>query len=365
MADPEHRTFESRTSRRISRQNKGHRSSDDVSMQQNEVSTPPSDITSAFMRLPPELRLNIYDYAVPATLQLTDATLSTHGEDATNGKQWLLARILRLLRQTISSESAPGHVTYLLGGVSRDFGSELGMESLFRELPGGLPALSRTSRSVRNEVLKHYFGRNTFVIDVNRPRYTLVWLRAMSPEDLGNMRRLLVIGKVERYDEAFRNSTPRTRLLFAIKVDLAAAGHALSIHKWSEGGPNTEDANCRLDKAASIIEDFTRRWNFTQASPADRKAGLISMLKKARYTIATPRFGLLPLRDQAYLLLEYAWFPVMLAWFFLNTMALLSSSVTVQLLGLLGGILLQHTSDAQWASLLRCGSVAEAAGMLD
>ncbi|KAK4959830.1 hypothetical protein LTR10_002718 [Elasticomyces elasticus] len=305
MADPEHRTFESKTSRRMSRQDKGHRSSDDVSMQRNEVSTPPSDITFAFMNLPPELRLNFYDYAVPATLRFTELPSSTYGENAGQEKH---------------AETSQIHTVSILEGVNSRIGSELGYGLPPFPYPGRLPALSRTNRTVRNEVRKHFFGQNTFVIDMDRLRDTFAWLRAMSPRDSGNMRRLLILGHVKRYDEAFR-STPRTRryaLLFAIEVDLAAAGQALSIHKWLEAEPNINEANRRLAEAASIIEVFTRRWNVAQVSPGDRKAGLIRMLRKVRYSIATPRLGLLPL------ILEYVWFLAMLVWFFLNIMALRS-----------------------------------------
>ncbi|KAK4893577.1 hypothetical protein LTR27_008044 [Elasticomyces elasticus] len=290
MADPEHRTFESRTSRRMSRQNKGHRSSDDVSMQRNEVSIPPSDITSAFMNLPPELRLDIYDYVVPATLRFTELPPSTYGGNARQEKQCVLARILRLLRQTISSETSQVHTVFMLGGVNSRIGSALGYGLPQFPYPGRLPALSRTNRTVRNEVRKRFFGQNTFVIDMDRLRDTLAWVRDMSPRDSGNMRRLLILGHVKRYDEAFR-STPRTRryaLLFAIEVDLAAANHALSMHKWLEAEPNIDEANRRLAEAASIIEDFTRRWNVAQASQGDRKAGLIRMLGKEGYSFSPP-----------------------------------------------------------------------------
>ncbi|KAK5737139.1 hypothetical protein LTR17_006922 [Elasticomyces elasticus] len=355
MADLEHRTFKSRTSRRIFRQNEGHGSLDDVSMQRNENSTPPSDITSAFMNLPPELRLNIYDYAVPATLRFTELPFST------------LER-MRARRSSISSGTSQIHTVFMLGRVNSRIVSALGYGLPPFPYPGRLPALSRTNRTVRNEVRKHFFGQNTFVIDMDRLRDTLAWLRAMSPRDSGNMRRLLILGHVKRYDEGFR-STPRTRrnaLLFAIEVDLAATGHALSIHKWLDAEPNIDEANRRLAEAASIIEDFTRRWNAAQASQGDRKAGLIRMLRKVRYSIATPRVGMLPLWDQANLILEYVWFPAMLVWFFLNIMALLSgeSSGTFGLLRYLGGIILERTSSPT-ASFLRWQSVVEAAGIVD
>ncbi|KAK5686562.1 hypothetical protein LTS10_002682 [Elasticomyces elasticus] len=345
---------------------------DTASAQRDKSLTPTTDFTFPFMRLPPELRLNVYEFAEPTGLYVHPMWWA--GEDPTGEQQLyglaLYAQRLRacLLRDhTTSNYLAERRAFRLLHAQTVRHPQHLRDLSNL-QIMSPISALLHTNRLVRKEVLGVEFGQNTTILDLRSSHKAyglgLAWLGMMDPHGLDAIRKLLIVGKIRRYKNVWEHSVVgHADLPFAISVDLAATQVAVLVHRW----PNTEvhtEADSRLIVAASVVKDFAKCWNAAQKSPEERKVELIRMLKSVHARAERPQLELLSGRDQGHLFAEYVWLPIVLAYLFAIVVFWLESGSREIISLLIGGIAWIFIGPTR-ASLLRWWSIGEVAGLLD
>ncbi|KAK4959829.1 hypothetical protein LTR10_002717 [Elasticomyces elasticus] len=349
-----------------------HETPDAALAQRDKSSTPTTDSTFPFMRLPPELRLNVYDFTEPIGLYLHPMWSPKEGPR-------LKRQMHRLTRhaQRLRAYVLPGHVTSnhspfyrafrLLCGFSEHLPKQFcGLSTSQIRCP--MSALLHTNHTIRSEAVKVRFGRNRIVLDL-RSSYTaysisLAWLRMMDPQGLNAIRKLLIVGNIQRYKHVWEEPLARpANLPFAISVDLAATQVAVLVNRSSNAQVQTE-ADSRLIVAASVVKDFAKCWNTAQYSLEERKDELIRMLRGVHARAERPQLELLSEKDQGHLFAEYVWLPMVLAYLFAIVVFWLETGSRETISLLMGGIVWIIIGPTR-ASLLRWWSIGQIAGLLD
>ncbi|KAK4918024.1 hypothetical protein LTR49_014162 [Elasticomyces elasticus] len=357
-----------------------------ASAQADESSTTPSDCTFPFMRLPPELRLNVYEFTEPAGMYLYPMWWPRQGpkrERQLHGAARYVQRLHAYLLpdHVTSNYSAERRAFRLLYDLTQRHPQHLRDLSTL-QIISPLSALLHTNRLVRKEVLGVEFGQNTTVLDLQSSYkaygLNLAWLRMTDPQSLDAIRKVLIIGQIQCFNETLRTSSPRQHgrkgLPFAIELDLLLTDGTVTIYMWSDTVRGTGEAESRLRGAVSIVEDFINHRNTAQHSSEERKVELIRMLKRVHARVGRPQLKLLSLRDQVCLVTFYAWAPMLLCQL-LTTVMLLASLKSgdydpTDLLAIFVGVMVIGVAnffmtDLTRASLLLWWSAAEAAGMVD
>ncbi|KAK4918023.1 hypothetical protein LTR49_014161 [Elasticomyces elasticus] len=278
------------------------------------------------MRLPPELRLIVYAYAMPSGEGLFPVQSSKQIQllvkTPVQGKlrvalEWLYVHTvpmqLRSLFTTI--QEAQGHASNLLIRLDKDH-TESVYEPYFADTkPMSFPPLLRANRQIRKEALAVYFANNVFVLDVGScyKAYceSLAWVRITDSDGMAAMRNIVIVGQVICLDPEKTSSDQEKQigLPFAVEVDFNAAAldtitaytwatepvtdgaarqrveDTITAYTWATEPVTDGAARQRVEDAIAVISKFAQCWRSRRRLEAvDPRAELSIMLKKHNQT---------------------------------------------------------------------------------
>ncbi|KAK5714279.1 hypothetical protein LTR17_017285 [Elasticomyces elasticus] len=239
------------------------------------VKNPQDDITFDLMRLPSEVRLIIYAYAMPndeyispiRSIQRTQQPpqLQHFHDNVLRALRYLYAitvpKQLRSLAMTLSDVQV--HASELLVRMDKSFSAAGADSSFTNTVAMTMPALLQTSHVVRTEALPVYFASNTFVLDVQSSYKayceSLAWLRAMDPHGLAGMVRIVIVGQILCLGvKNARFEQDDDGLPFAIVARFAAAQDAVHVHRWVGTDSHHSPSLRRLEKAVIVVQQHIR-----------------------------------------------------------------------------------------------------------
>ncbi|KAK4959831.1 hypothetical protein LTR10_002719 [Elasticomyces elasticus] len=280
------------------------------------------------MRLPPELRLIVFAYAMPSgegffpvqSRKQTQLLVKTPVQGKLRvALEWLYVHTVPMqLRSLFTTlQEAQGHASNLLIRLDKDH-TESVYEPYFADTkPMSLPPLLRANRQIRKEALPVYFADNIFVFDVGScyKAYceSLAWVWSTDSNGRAAMRNIVIVGQVICLDPEKTSSDQEKQigLPFAMEVDLtAAAPDTIIAYTWARE-PNTDGAaRHRVEDAIAVISKFAQCWRSRRhLEGVDPRAELSVMLKKVHCSITRPRFSELDKTSQILLLVGVVLIP--------------------------------------------------------
>ncbi|KAK5699490.1 hypothetical protein LTR97_005618 [Elasticomyces elasticus] len=272
---------------------------------------PPDDMAFDLMRLPSEVRLIVYAYAMPNNEYISPVRSAWRAQplrpppkpqNFRDKLRWILyatavPRRLRSLAMPI--QEVQYHASNLLIRIDRPQERFMYQPKLSDARAMSLPALLRSNRQLRKEALPVYFASNTFVLDVGSCykayRESLAWIRATDSDGLAAIRTMIIVGDVicldldvSRFDQETQLGLP-----LAVFADFTAtAPGAVGFHVREPGSNPKTTARRRWNDGIAVTEKYTRAWSSRRhLESANPHAELTLMLKKIHRTITRPRLA--------------------------------------------------------------------------
>ncbi|KAK5721853.1 hypothetical protein LTR15_006446 [Elasticomyces elasticus] len=237
---------------------------------------PPDDMAFDLMRLPSEVRLIVYAYAMPNNEYISPVRSAWRAQplrpppkpqNFRDKLRWILyatavPRRLRSLAMPI--QEVQYHASNLLIRIDRPQERFMYQPKLSDARAMSLPALLRSNRQLRKEALPVYFASNTFVLDVGSCykayRESLAWLRATDSDGLAAIRTMIIVGDVicldldvSRFDQETQLGLP-----LAVFADFTAtAPGAVGVHVREPGSNPKTTARRRWNDGIAVTEKST------------------------------------------------------------------------------------------------------------